>query len=83
MDDRVRGEVRAADHAALDAAARGDAEAWFKTIADQDDATRICGWGAAYALLRGAEPGVGRLLRYELTAEDDTSMVGIGALVWP
>ena len=82
-DERVRAEVEQRDRAALDAAVRGDADAWFEAIASHDDATRICGFAPTYALLRCAEPGAGRLLRYDQSIEDDQSMVSIASAVWP
>ena len=52
LDDRTRQEVGAKDRAALDAAARGDADGWFAAIAEHDDSTRICGFAPTYLLLR-------------------------------
>ena len=82
-DDRVRGEVEASDREALEAARRGDADGWFDAIARNSDATRVCGFAPTYAMLRCAEPGEGRLLRYEQSIEDDESMVSIAAMAWP
>lgn len=82
-DDRVRGEVGKSDQEALEAARIGDAEGWFEAVARHSDSTRICGLAPTYALLRCAEPGEGRLLRYEQTFEEDESMVTIAAMVWP
>ena len=88
LDERTRAEVEAKDHAALDAAARGDADGWFAAIAGHDDSTRICGLAPTYVLLRavGGEaggPGPGRLLRYQQSDEPDGSMVSAAAMVWP
>jgi AmmeMemoRadiSam system protein B len=83
VDDRVRAEVAEKDHAALDAARRGDADGWYQAIAAHEDSTRVCGWGATYALLRAAEPGPGRLVRYENSEESDGSLVTVAAMVWP
>jgi AmmeMemoRadiSam system protein B len=82
-DDRVRGEIENTDREALEAARRGDADAWFEAIARHGDATRICGFAPTYAMLRCAEPGEGRLLRYEQSIEDDDSLVSIASMVWP
>jgi|SRR6267378_2496290 len=82
-DERVRGEVEQHDRAALDAARRGDADAWFEAIAAHEDSTRICGFAPTYALLRCAEPGAGRLLAYEQSVEEDASLVSIASMVWP
>ena len=88
LDERTRAEVEAKDRAALDAAARGDADGWFAAIAGHDDSTRICGLAPTYVLLRvvGGEadgPGPGRLLRYQQSDEPGGSMVSAAAMVWP
>jgi hypothetical protein len=82
-DDRVRAETESRDRAALDAALRGDAEGWFDAIAEGEDATRVCGWGATYVALRCATPGAGRLLDHRQTPEDDGTFVSVAAAVWP
>jgi hypothetical protein len=82
-DDRVRAETESRDRAALDAALRGDAEGWFDAIAQGEDATRVCGWGATYVALRCATPGAGRLLDHRQTPEDDGTFVSVAAAVWP
>jgi len=81
-DDRTRAEVEAVDRAAIEAARRGDADAWFSSIASQDDATRVCGFAPLYAMLRCADPGTGRLLHYERSDEKDSSFVSIAAMAW-
>jgi MEMO1 family protein len=89
LDDRTRQEVEQKDRAALDAAARGDADGWFAAIAGHDDSTRVCGFAPTYLLLRAAGgpnaagPGPGRLLRYQQSDEPDGSMVSTAAMVWP
>jgi MEMO1 family protein len=87
LDDRTRKEVEARDRAALDAAARGDADGWFAAIAEHEDSTRICGFAPTYLLLRAAAGenglGPGRLLRYQQSDEPDGSMVSTAAMVWP
>src|SRR5438105_3343908 len=45
-DERTRTEVENQDRAAIEAARRSDAEAWYQAIASHRDSTRICGWGA-------------------------------------
>jgi AmmeMemoRadiSam system protein B len=82
-DERTLAEVEAHDRAALDAARRGDAAAWYAAIADQEDATRVCGWGATYALLRASAPAEGRLLHYEASKEEGGSLVSFAAQSWP
>jgi AmmeMemoRadiSam system protein B len=83
LDERTIQEIEAKDRDALAAAARGDADGWFKSIADHQDSTRICGWGPTYAMLRCAEPGNGRLLHYEGSQETNGSLVTIAAMAWP
>jgi AmmeMemoRadiSam system protein B len=83
VDDRTRDEVEAKDKAAIDAAVKAEADAWFDTIAAHDDSTRICGFGPTYAMLRAAAPGPGRLLRYERSDEPDSSFVSVATMVWP
>jgi hypothetical protein len=82
-DPRTLSEIEAKDRAALDAARRGDADGWHAAIAAHQDSTRICGWGATYAMLRAAEPGEGRLLRYEQSDESGGSVVSIATMAWP
>ncbi len=82
LDDARLKEVEAFDRQALEAARRGDADGWFQAIAETGDATRVCGFGPLYALLRALEPGEGRLLRYEQSLEASGSMVSFAALAW-
>jgi AmmeMemoRadiSam system protein B len=83
LDDRTLAELSTFDHQALERARRGDAEAWNEHIVANDDAYRICGWGATYTLLRMAEPGAGRLLGYEQSREENGSVVSVGTIAWP
>ncbi len=82
-DERTAKEVEEKDRAALEAARKGDAEAWYQVIAAHEDSTRICGWAPTYMMLRCAEPGEGRILHYEQSSEQDGSMVTVGAMSWP
>ena len=83
LDERVHAELEKVDRDAIRAAEKGDAEAWYSTIAGHADSTRICGLAPVYAMLRCTEPGAGRLLHYEQSHEADTSLVSIAAMVWP
>jgi hypothetical protein len=83
LDEEGLQWVREADEAALAAAARGDAEAWFASIAATGDATRICGFAPTYLMLRVAEPGAGRRLAYATSLEPDGSAVTVAAIAWP
>src|SRR5262249_37516061 len=82
-DERTRTEVESYDHDAIEAARHGDADAWFQAIAAHDDVTRICGFAATYVMLRCAEPGEGRLLRYEASPDPDKTLVSVATLSWP
>src|SRR5439155_11184145 len=83
VDERVKSETASWDREALEAARRGDADGWFGSSAAHDDQSRICGLAPTYALLRCAEPGEGRLLRYDQSEETGGSLVSIGSMVWP
>jgi AmmeMemoRadiSam system protein B len=82
-DERAKTETEKWDRDAIEAACRGDADAWFQSIAAHDDQSRICGLAPTYAMLRCAEPGTGRLLRYEQSDEPGGSFVSIASMVWP
>jgi hypothetical protein len=82
VDEAARADIERKDRACLDAAARGDADAWFEAIAAHDDSTRICGFAPTYALLRCAGVRDGRLLRYEHSDEPDGSTVTVAAMAW-
>lgn len=82
-DERVLKEVDEKDHAALEAARRGDAEGWYQSIAAHQDSSRICGWGATYVMLRACEPPEGRLLDYQVSRENGGSLVSVATLAWP
>lgn len=82
IDERMRNEIETRDHEAITAARSGDADAWFGSIAAHQDATRICGFAPVYAMLRCADVGDGRLLRYEQSDEEDGSTVTIAAMAW-
>jgi AmmeMemoRadiSam system protein B len=82
VDDPMREEIATKDHQSIEAARRGDADGWFQSIAAHGDSTRVCGFAPTYALLRCAEPGEGRLLRYDRSDEKDSSFVTIASMVW-
>lgn len=83
LNDEMKAAIGEVDHAAIAAACAGDADGWFRAIAEKDDATRICGYAPTYAMLRCAEPGAGRNLGYAQSAEKDTSIVSVAAIAWP
>ncbi len=82
VNDEVKAAVREVDDAAIAAAVGADADAWFRAIAERDDATRICGYAPTYAMLRCAAPGPGRALGYAQSLEKDSSLVSVAALAW-
>jgi AmmeMemoRadiSam system protein B len=82
VTDEVREAVREVDETAIAAAATADADAWFRAIAEKDDATRICGYAPTYAMLRCASPAPGRPLGYAQSVEKDTSLVSVAAMAW-
>ncbi len=82
--DRERlDEVRRLDEEALAAAASGQARRWYDAVARHEDSTGICGYSALHALLDVAQPGPGRLLRYEQSPEPGGSAVTYASLAWP
>ncbi len=83
LDTETMGDIEKQDRAAIDASLAGDAERWFDAIAAHGDSTRICGFGAQYAMLRAAQPGAGRLLAYEPSLEEGGSVVTYASLAWP
>ena len=83
LDAEASELVRKTDELAIGAAATGDADEWFRAIAEVDDATRICGFAPVYCMLRAASPGPGRPLMYAESPEPDGSVVTVAAMVWP
>ena len=83
VGEDIKSEVQRVDKAAIAAAAAGDPERWFTSIAEGDDATRICGYAPTYVMLRAAEPGAGRELGYAQSEERDSSVVSVAAMAWP
>jgi AmmeMemoRadiSam system protein B len=83
LDEAAAAALRTTDERAINAAATGDADAWFEAIAEGDDGTRICGLAPTYCMLRCAEPGEGRPLAYAASPEKDGSIVTVAAMVWP
>jgi len=61
------GQLRAleeADRASLDAVCRGDAEAFYWSVAEDGDARNVCGLAPIYTMLRALEGCRGEVLRY-------------------
>ena len=83
IDAGAKVEIEKLDRSTVETAVAGDAEAWFAAIAGHGDSTRICGFAPTYAMLRCMAPGApGRLLRYAMSDEPDSSVVSIAAAVW-
>jgi AmmeMemoRadiSam system protein B len=84
VDERTGEEVEKLDRSAIEAARKGDAAAWFSTIAVHQDSTRICGLAPTYAMLDllGPAAPTGRLLHYEKSAEPDSTFVSVAAMEW-
>jgi len=85
-DEELLTSARLADLAADDRkmlahACRGDANAFFRHVARQDDCNRICGLSPTYMLLSILAPCRGKLLRYDQAVEPDhTSCVSFASL---
>ncbi len=83
LDEAAAAALRTTDEKAINAAATGNADAWFEAIAEGDDGTRICGFAPTYCMLRCATPGEGRPLAYAASPEKDGSIVTVAAMAWP
>ncbi len=83
LDTETLTDIEQKHRAAMQAAVRGDAAAWFDAIAAHGDSTRICGFSAMYTMLRAARPGVGRVLAYEQSPEEGGSVVTYASMAWP
>jgi AmmeMemoRadiSam system protein B len=53
------------DHALLQAAEKVDPLAYFRVVAEEEDARRICGLPPTYTLLEALRPAGGKLLHYD------------------
>ncbi len=82
LDAEALADIEKKDHAALAAAATGDAEAWFDAVAAHGDSTRICGFAPMYMMLRVAGVGAGRVLAYEPSLEEGGSVVTYASVAW-
>jgi MEMO1 family protein len=75
--------VKAYDLALMDAAARGDYQAFYRQIADNRDATHVCGVSCIYALLRLNQGRPGRLLAYDQWLDENgQGMVSFAGLAF-
>ena len=82
LDEEALDMVQKVDERAITAAASGDADRWFETLAAEDNATRICGFAPTYCMLRCAEPGEGIPLSYDQSPQPG-GVVSVAAMVWP
>lgn len=82
--DAARLKRQAADdQALLAAAAQPDAEEFFRRIARQQDANRVCGLSPTYTMLQVMRPGRGEVLKYDQAVElDGTACVSFGSLAF-
>jgi len=76
-------QVAREDHALLAAAARMDAEGFFRVIAEHQDRRRICGFPPTYMLLSTMPATAGTVLKYGQAVEPATqSMVSYASVVF-
>jgi MEMO1 family protein len=76
-------QVAREDHALLTAAARMDAEGFFRVIAEHRDRRRICGFPPTYMLLSTMPAAAGTVLKYDQAVEPATqSMVSYASVVF-
>lgn len=76
-------QVAREDHDLLAAAARVDAEGFFRLIAESQDRRRICGFPPTYILLSTMDATAGTLLKYDQAVEPATqSMVSYASVVF-
>lgn len=76
-------QVAREDHHLLAAAARVDAEGFFRLIAESQDRRRICGFSPTYMLLSTIDATTGTLLKYDQAVEPATqSMVSYASVVF-
>jgi MEMO1 family protein len=76
-------QVAREDHALLAAAARMDAEGFFRVIAEHQDRRRVCGFPPAYMLLSTMAATAGTVLKYDQAVEPATqSMVSYASVVF-
>jgi MEMO1 family protein len=77
------GQVAREDQALLTAAARMDAEEFFRVIAEHRDRRRICGLAPTYMLLSTMPATAGAVLQYDQAVEPATqSMVSYASMVF-
>lgn len=77
------GSIREQDEKMLERVAEMDADGFFKSIRDDNDRRRICGFPPIYALLRVVEAGRGELLKYDQAIEQQMqSVVSFASMVF-
>jgi MEMO1 family protein len=76
-------QVAREDHTLLTAAARMDAEGFFRVIAEHHDRRRICGFPPTYMLLSTMPATAGAVLKYDQAVEPATqSMVSYASVAF-
>jgi MEMO1 family protein len=73
LSDAFLKRSRAQDEALLRAAEKADPAAYFRVIADEGDARRICGLPPTYVTLQALAPARGKLLDYDQYVQPDRS----------
>ena len=88
MDEERRSLLDAADHSLIEAMMEGDAERYYREIADVQDRNKVCGFSPVYLMLRylqmrGEGEISGRLLAYDQCSADaeNHSLVSISSLL--
>lgn len=76
-------EVKITDYEIMDAMVRGNADLYFRRIADNQDKTRICGLAPVYTMLHAIHPGKGVAFDYAQWDDAPTgSAVTFGSAAW-
>ncbi|HLW48663.1 MAG TPA: AmmeMemoRadiSam system protein B [bacterium] len=71
-----------ADRAALRHVEAGDAEGWWRAVAQDGNRCHVCGLGAIYTVLRLLAPVKGRVLGYDQGVDPAGGLVGFSAVLF-
>jgi AmmeMemoRadiSam system protein B len=84
LTNKDRAALADADQGSLDRCAAGDALGFFRQVARDGDARRICGLSPIYSMLRVTGGGRGRAIGYDQCPADDQggSLVSIAGVVF-
>ncbi|MBF5066328.1 AmmeMemoRadiSam system protein B, partial [Salmonella enterica subsp. enterica serovar Istanbul] len=76
FDEGERAALDETDRESLDHARRGDAEGFWRHVADDLETRRVCGLAPIYSLLRTVASGAqGHLRHYEQTVDPDEGSI--------